>query len=378
MEPDEADSGLQRRRSQHRVEQIAPMSQADEFYYVDTRPNHSYSTRVYVTNQPDYGDVYDEAASHGGHYPQDDLYEGPQYDGEFLDPNEGYPQRNPVDRRQSRKNMGKAIVTGLNTARVKEIKGRLRPAFSPDELIDSVERRNPVGGGPQDVIENVDVSGMSIMERMKVLESKAASSNKGPPPPTYPKPRPVSFGAITVQPIPHHSGRHSGGQSGSPSSSVLNDRPAIPPSRNDRPAIPSSRSEPRLPVAAPSSRPTSQIALDEAPWYFGSIDQNRCEEKLKVLNTEGAFLIRLSKKGETRMQPYTLCVFHENDIYNLMIRQKTNNKLAVGSEKNGEPEFATLADLVKFHADIPIEIIPKSKSRKTSGGKVWLKMTPLK
>lgn len=173
---------------------------------------------------------------------------------------EGYPQRNPVDRRQSRKNMGKAIVTGLNTARVKEIKGRLRPAFSPDELIDSVERRNPVGGGPQDVIENVDVSGMSIMERMKVLESKAASSNKGPPPPTYPKPRPVSFGAITVQPIPHHSGRHSGGQSGSPSSSVLNDRPAIPPSRNDRPAIPSSRSEPRLPVAAPSSRPTSQVS----------------------------------------------------------------------------------------------------------------------
>jgi len=52
LEPDEADSGLQRRRSQHRVEQIAPMSQADEFYYVDTRPNHSYSTRVYVTNQP--------------------------------------------------------------------------------------------------------------------------------------------------------------------------------------------------------------------------------------------------------------------------------------------------------------------------------------
>lgn len=149
--------------------------------------------------------------------------------------------------------MGRAIVTGLNTARVKEIKGRLRPAFSPDELIDSVEKRNSTGGAPQDVVENVDVSGLSVMERMKLLESKAAS-NKGPPPPTYPKPRPVSLGAVTsVQPSNQRSSQpsdHSNPYSNSPSSSKLNERPAIPPNR----------SEPRLVVASPSVRHSSQVS----------------------------------------------------------------------------------------------------------------------
>lgn len=354
---------------------------SQDTYYLDMAapPNRNSAYQGHGSPQDHYQGRYDSMPPSGPYSLE--TYEIP-YDDEYYD-RRGYPndyqERKPVDRRESRKRMGVAIMAGLNTARVKEVKLRLRPAFGPDEVIDSMERRSqasstgPTGDDP----DPIDVTGLSIAARMKLLEAK---QQKPTPPPTYPKSRPtknLAAAAAGVQshPPPPPPGTGSGvvvvGHGPAFGTDVPADGVAVDLRRHTVAAdSPQSGSPRRSPI------PSNRTSLDEAPWFFGNYDQHRCEEKLRNLNKEGAFIIRISKKGESRGQPFALYIFHENDIYHLMIRQKMNEKFAVGSEKPGEPEFGSLVDLVKFHADIPIEVVSKTEPGRATA--VSLTMSPLK
>jgi len=50
---------------------------------------------------------------------------------------------------------------------------------------------------------------------------------------------------------------------------------------------------------------------------------------------EGAFLVRESEKGGA-MFPYTLCVLHRGEPYNIQIRKRDDQKFALGSKKDKE------------------------------------------
>lgn len=271
-------------------------------------------------------------------------------------------QRAPVSRKESyKKEMGVSIVNGLNTARVKEVKGRLKPAFSAVEIGD-INQRRISAGSIEHGDENIDVSGLSVMERLKLIEAKAAK--KAAPPPVYPKPR-----------APGGQGYVPAAASSNPNQAIL-PSPYSPPKENKLSPSTSNRDDPG-PNLNRRSDP-KPLTLDDLPWFFGLADRHESEGKLKNLKKEGAFLIRASNKANAI--PYTLCIYHEHEIYNIMIRRKENGKLAVGSEKKGEPEFPGLLEMVEFHTRIAIPVIPRETSKKstTSGGSIWLTTSPQK
>lgn len=51
-----------------------------------------------------------------------------------------------------------------------------------------------------------------------------------------------------------------------------------------------------------------------------------------LLIQEGAFLVRTSEKGGIEF-PYTLCVVHKDEAYNIQIRRRHDKKFALGKEK---------------------------------------------
>ena len=73
--------------------------------------------------------------------------------------------------------------------------------------------------------------------------------------------------------------------------------------------------------------------------------------ELECYLQDGSFLIRDSIRGDPT-QPYTLCLFHGRAIFVLMVRLKANGKYAIGTEKNGEPVFKTMSDLLSFNLTI--------------------------
>jgi len=53
------------------------------------------------------------------------------------------------------------------------------------------------------------------------------------------------------------------------------------------------------------------------------------------LTQEGAFLVRASEKGGDAF-PYTLCVLHKGEPFNIQIRKREDDKFALGSKKDKE------------------------------------------
>ena len=49
---------------------------------------------------------------------------------------------------------------------------------------------------------------------------------------------------------------------------------------------------------------------------------------------DGMYCIRKSSRGGDR--PYVLVVYYEHKIYNLPVRRRSDNKYALGAEKQGE------------------------------------------
>jgi len=50
---------------------------------------------------------------------------------------------------------------------------------------------------------------------------------------------------------------------------------------------------------------------------------------------EGAFLVRVGGRGD-ESYPYTLCVAHKGESYNIQIRKRSDGKFALGTRKEKE------------------------------------------
>lgn len=84
--------------------------------------------------------------------------------------------------------------------------------------------------------------------------------------------------------------------------------------------------------------------ISSFPWYH-QIERKDADRKLKEHGTTGVFLIRNSSKAN---QPYTLALLYENNVFNLPIRQRDDNKYAMGNPKKHEQGFDKVSQLVEF------------------------------
>lgn len=166
---------------------------------------------------------------------------------------------------------------------------------------------------------------------------QAAATNPGPPvPKKQPPARPVNA-HVDVAP-------------GGP-----------PPPRKDRdkspPGSPPSSGGPtatRAPVPRTPITQSDPNDISSQPWYSGDCGRESANKTLKKSSDEGCFLVRDSEKSG---QPYTLCIVHNTEIYNIAIRKiKGSGKYALGTEKPDEHVFDSVVDMIKFHKNNAIEV----------------------
>ncbi|XP_074152050.1 B-cell linker protein isoform X1 [Sminthopsis crassicaudata] len=102
------------------------------------------------------------------------------------------------------------------------------------------------------------------------------------------------------------------------------------------------------------------------PWYAGSCDRKSAEAALYKSNKDGSFLIRKSS-GHNSKQPFTLVVFYNRRVYNIPVRYiESTKQYALGSKKNGEEHFNSVADIIKNHQHTPLVLIDSQNNTKDS------------
>ncbi|OQV23763.1 hypothetical protein BV898_02494 [Hypsibius exemplaris] len=136
---------------------------------------------------------------------------------------------------------------------------------------------------------------------------------------------------------------------------VMNERPSFVARQVSLPAISSEKGMVRrLPESALPLPPTDD--LDSFPWFHGGIDRSEARRRLENDATDGAFLIRKSRKGgEKFSNPYSLSLLSNGKVYHLTIRLRgQDGTFALGFEKPGEEVFLTVKDLVEHHLINPL------------------------
>ncbi|XP_074089356.1 B-cell linker protein isoform X2 [Macrotis lagotis] len=120
------------------------------------------------------------------------------------------------------------------------------------------------------------------------------------------------------------------------------------------------------------SFPANSSSLDQEadvhcrPWYAGACDRKSAEAALYKSNKDGSFLIRKSS-GHNSKQPYTLVVFYNRRVYNIPVRYiESTKQYALGSKKNGEEYFNSVADIIKNHQHSPLVLIDSQNNTKDS------------
>lgn len=84
------------------------------------------------------------------------------------------------------------------------------------------------------------------------------------------------------------------------------------------------------------------------PWYHGNLDRYQAEIKVKNVGQDGAFLVRESTSGGTECQ-HKLTIYCNNFIRHLLIRLRNDGSYALGSYKDDELTFDSIASLVEYH-----------------------------
>lgn len=84
------------------------------------------------------------------------------------------------------------------------------------------------------------------------------------------------------------------------------------------------------------------------PWYHGNVDRYEAEIKVKNVGVEGAFLVRESTSGGTECQ-HKLTIYCLNSVRHLLIRLRNDGFYALGSYKDDELTFDSIAHLVEYH-----------------------------
>lgn len=101
------------------------------------------------------------------------------------------------------------------------------------------------------------------------------------------------------------------------------------------------------------------------PWYFKSLKDRKTGDKLlRKVGKDGTFLIRESTK-QGHIQPYTMMVLFQNNIYNLKIRVRPDGKMALGEEKPDEMSFMDVQKLVKYHRETEVILVGNTGQHKT-------------
>lgn len=101
------------------------------------------------------------------------------------------------------------------------------------------------------------------------------------------------------------------------------------------------------------------------PWYFKSLKDRKTGDKLlRKVGNDGTFLIRESTK-QGHIQPYTMMVLFQNNIYNLKIRVRPDGKMALGEEKPDEMSFMDVQKLVKYHRETEVILVGNTGQHKT-------------
>eukprot|EP00058_Branchiostoma_floridae_P023620 XP_002609110.1 hypothetical protein BRAFLDRAFT_91088 [Branchiostoma floridae] len=81
------------------------------------------------------------------------------------------------------------------------------------------------------------------------------------------------------------------------------------------------------------------------------------------LSKDGAFLIRKSTKNPS--MPYTLALIYQNAIKKVQIRYRSDQKYALGTEKEDEDTFYSVPDLIEFHQTHDILLSQGGKTKLT-------------
>nr|XP_022342684.1 extensin-like isoform X7 [Crassostrea virginica] len=101
------------------------------------------------------------------------------------------------------------------------------------------------------------------------------------------------------------------------------------------------------------------------PWYFKSLkDRKTGDRLLRKVGKDGTFLIRESTK-QGHVQPYTMMVLYQNNIYNLKVRVRPDGKMALGEEKPDEMAFMDVQKLVKYHRETEVILVGNTGQHKT-------------
>ncbi|XP_026860780.2 lymphocyte cytosolic protein 2a [Electrophorus electricus] len=116
----------------------------------------------------------------------------------------------------------------------------------------------------------------------------------------------------------------------------------------------SSRTTPQQSVRFPDQDTFGEQDMDPA-WYVGQVTRGQAENSLRVVNRDGAFLVRDSSKGSAS-QPYTLMVLYQNKVFNIQIRKEQNGFLLGTGLKSCEI-FPSVSDIIKQHMQMPLLLI---------------------
>ncbi|XP_066278014.1 lymphocyte cytosolic protein 2-like [Branchiostoma lanceolatum] len=139
--------------------------------------------------------------------------------------------------------------------------------------------------------------------------------------------------------------------------------PATPPSGARGPPPPSIQAKKPVPsMPLPEPEPL-QGGLYEFPWYHGEVEQRQASAALREYGKDGAFLIRKSTRDPTR--PYTLALIYQRAIKKVQIRYRSDQKYALGTEKEDEDTFYSIPDLIEFHQTHDILLSQGGKTKLT-------------
>ncbi|XP_036592260.1 B-cell linker protein isoform X2 [Trichosurus vulpecula] len=186
-------------------------------------------------------------------------------------------------------------------------------------------------------------------------------------------PPPNTLSGHEEKPIPaeRHRGRAPGPRLDLPRPSTL---PSVNKPIQQKPVPPPKPPEvlsPSTDIPLPNFPANSCLSDQEAevhcrPWYAGSCDRKSAEAALYKSNKDGSFLIRKSS-GHNSKQPYTLVVFYNRRVYNIPVRYiESTKQYALGSKKNGEEHFNSVADIIKNHQHTPLVLIDSQNNTKDS------------
>uniref|UniRef100_A0A3B3URP0 SH2 domain-containing protein n=1 Tax=Poecilia latipinna TaxID=48699 RepID=A0A3B3URP0_9TELE len=98
-------------------------------------------------------------------------------------------------------------------------------------------------------------------------------------------------------------------------------------------------------------------------WYVGKVSRGQAEGCLKKVQRDGAYLVRDSTRQQPN-QPFTLMVFYQDKVYNIQIRQHSQ-QFQLGTGLKAQEFFPSVSDIINHYSQSPLVLID-AKNRSSS------------